>query len=369
MSEIPTERRLLRFSRVVRQGLPSPGRYKRYLTSIAPILAVIWGLTIAYVVLMPRNYSSEFTFILPGSGMGSSINVESIGQAQGSANSAFSSPTLSPTENYKQLLTADVTLRAAAQIAQENPDHFPAPVIKLVDQTNLIAITISGRTPDAAKRRAEALRLAFLAKLDSLRADEADKREATDLKQLDAVSDKVQAAQRRLIAFQAGHGLATLEQFNGRIAAVDTLRDKERELRIQLRQQGAMTDRLTGTLGNGPRSANMLMRLRGDPVFQELAQRYAAANADAELKAGTLGPRHSAMAQINAERSELRHALLQRGHELTGLPEAALMQTTDLQLGDGRSALMQAMSVSDAQAAGTQAAMKKPSGFWPSRPA
>ena len=357
MSEIVAERRLARFWRIVRKGLPSTGRYKRYLVSIAPMLGVIWLSTAAYLVLVPKSYKSEFTLILPGSGMGSSLNVESIGQAQSSASSAFSSSTLSPTENYKQLLTADITLRAAARLAHENEDSFPSPTIKLIDQTNLINVSLSAHDPKQAKRMADALQAAFLAQLDDLRQDEAAKREVSDSKRLIELNDKVRAAQRKLIAFQAQHGLATLDQFNSRIAAVDGLRDKEREMRVQMHQLSGTAGRLSGSLRSSPRAADTAMRLRGDPVFQQLAERYAASNADASQKAGTLGPQHSTMAQANSERSELRDALIRRGRELTGLGAAAITSSVDLQLADGRSNLMQAMTVNDAQAAGAGAAL------------
>ena len=160
--EMAQPRRLLRFWRIVREGLPSSGRYMRYVLTMAPVLIGIFATTGAYLVLMPNRYQSEFSLILPGSGMGSSLNLESIGQAQTSASSAFSSSTLSPTENYKQLLSADVTLRAAARRAKEHEDSFPAPTIKLIDQTNLILVSISGKSPREAQDRADALRQAFL---------------------------------------------------------------------------------------------------------------------------------------------------------------------------------------------------------------
>ncbi|MFM9935660.1 MAG: hypothetical protein ACKVOL_05620 [Novosphingobium sp.] len=359
VQDIVAERRLKRLWRVVRNGLPSVGRYRRYFVILAPVVASIWILTALYLVAMPRSYTSQFSLILPGSGTGGSLNVESIGQAQGGTSSAFSSPTLSPTENYKQLLTADVTLRAAARIAHESEDGFPSPTIKLVDQTNLISISITARSAEGAHRRAMALQQAFVEELTALRADEAKKREETDLTRVSELSEKVKAAQRKLIEFQASHGLATLEQFNSRIASVDTLRDKERDLRVQMRIQGGMAGRLSGTLGASPGGANVIMRLKGDPVFAELASRYAAANADAQLKAGTLGPQHSVRAQADAESAQLRGALVRRGQELTGLPEEVLLRHTDLQLGDGRSTLMQAMSASDAQAAGTRSALNE----------
>jgi uncharacterized protein involved in exopolysaccharide biosynthesis len=63
------------------------------------------------------------------------------------------------------------------------------------------------------------------------------------------------------------------------------------------------------------------------------------------------------MAQANSERTELHEALIRRGHELTGLSAAAISSSVDLQLADGRSNLMQAMTVNDAQAAGASAAL------------
>jgi hypothetical protein len=229
-------RRLRRVFNLVRWGLPPIGRYRRYVVSIAPALGAVWGLTALYLVAAPVKYESQFTMILPGSGAGSSMNLESIGQAQNTSSSAFSSPTLSPTEGYKQLLSADVTLREAARMAHLPETKFPAPKVKLIVQTNLIEVAVTGRTPQQARANGEALIAAFQAELDHLRGDEAARREEQDRKHLAELAAKERAAEARLIEFQARHGLATLEQFNARIASVDGLRDKERDLRIALRQ-------------------------------------------------------------------------------------------------------------------------------------
>lgn len=346
-------------SKFIRDAVPVAGRYRHYVLAIAPVMAGIWLVTAAYLLLVPNSYNSEFSFILPGSSMGSTLNVEFIGQAQSTANSAFSGSTLSPTENYKQLLSADVTLRAAAKLAGEDGDFFPDPTIKLIDQTNLIKISVPARSPEQARARALALQSAFLAQLDILRADEAAKREASDVKHLRELSEKVQTAQRKLIAFQASHGLATLDQFNARIAAVDTLRDKEREVRLQARQYAGAAGRLSGSLGSSPRSADTAMRLRGDPVFQQLVARYADSSAKASEKSATLGPQHADLARANSERDTLRGAVVQRGRQLTGLSESAIMSGVDLQLAEGRSNLMQNMTVNDAQAAGARAALSE----------
>ncbi len=335
------------------------GRLARYLKLILPAIVAVWVLSASYLVVTPPKYKSDFTLILPGSGAASSLNLESIGQAQNSAASAFASPTLSPTENYKQLLTAQVTLRDAERVAGMPAGKFPAPTIKLVDQTNLIQVSVTGRTAQNAKTNAEALQKAFLARLDHLREDEAKKREERDVEHLAELSAKERAAELKLIDFQARHGLATLDQFNQRIAAVSGLKDKERELRIALREHQGTSGRLASSLATNRQKANLAWRLRGDPVFQELATQYAKSHADAQLKSGTLGPEHGTMAQANAEQGQLRAALLRRGRQITGAAERELMTAIDLTLSDGRSALMQTMDVGDAQAAGTASALQE----------
>ncbi len=345
------------FALIPHKKTSRPGRYRRYLTGLLPVLGVIWTATGAYLLLAPVSYTSKFSLIMPGTAVGSSLNLEGTGQAQATVSSPFDSPSLSPTEGYKQLLTADVTLSDAAGLAHVKPGRFPAPTVKLIEQTNLIGIQVTGHTAAEAQRNADALRNAFFGELDKLRTDEAARREANDLVHLRELSAKEQLTERKLIAFQAMHGLATMEQFNARIASVDQLKDKEREYRLSLSEHRGEAGRLSGTMDIGPSRANLEMRLRGDPVFQELATRYAAANADAELKAGTLGPKHAALAQANAEREGLKAALLARGHDITGLSDAQLMHATDMTLGDGRSQLMQTMAVGDAQAAGAASAL------------
>ncbi len=342
---------------VAHHKLSGFGQHRRPIMGLALSLAALWLLTGAWLVFAPTTYDSHFTLILPGSGAGGSLNVESIGQAESSGTSAFSSSNLSPTENYKRLLTADVTTRAAAKLALDAIDSFPEPVVKLVDQTNLIAVEITGASPLKAQRRANALRQAFLRQLDRLRDDEANKREASDAKHLSELEKKVRDTQGKLLAFQASNGLVSLEQFNDRIASIDTLKDREREARAAYRQRSAQSARYGSALGTGVNGANMALRLRSDPVFQKLVERYAALDADAEQKSATLGDAHGDMAQAAGERDTLRTALTKRGRDLTGMTPATLLQMIDLSVSDGRSNLFEGMIVSDTERAGALAGL------------
>ena len=67
----------------------------------------------------------------------------------------FFQPSLSPTENYKRVLTSDLVLREAARRAGEAEDDF-RPSIKLIDQTNLIEVELSAGDPALAQRGMQA---------------------------------------------------------------------------------------------------------------------------------------------------------------------------------------------------------------------
>lgn len=357
LSESP--RRIMRAWWVVRDGLPSVGRYRRYIMAMVVPLGIIWALTAAYLMIAADRYDSKMTLILPGSGVGGSMNVESIGQATGSTASAFSSTTLSPTENYKRLLMSDLVLRNAAQKAGEESDGFPAPDVKLIDQTNLIEMRMSGGSPEQAKLRMESVRSAFLEELENLRADEAEKRESADATRIAELEAKVNVAQKELLAFQGESGLVSLDQFAGRVSALDNLRGQERDRRTQLRENGAIASRLASTLRVSLPQARQAMLMKADPVFQELLTRYAKSVGEGTEQGATLGAAHGTMQELGAEEAELRKALASRGAGLSGLSPAKVLAFADLSVSDGRGRLMEALISQDSGKAGSAAALSE----------
>ncbi|RKF18301.1 hypothetical protein D6851_15140 [Altericroceibacterium spongiae] len=350
-------RRLIRLWRVVRDGMPSVGRYRRYIMAMVGPLAIIWFLTAAYLLVANDRFDSKMTLILPGSGVGGSMNVESIGQATANTASAFSSTTLSPTENYKRLLMSDLVLRNAADQAGEPADGFPAPSVKLIDQTNLIELRMPGGSPEQSQRRMEALRAAFLEELDNLREDEAAKRESADAARIGELESKVDDAQEALLAFQGETGLVSLDQFASRISVLDDLRGKERDRRTQLSETGATASRLASSLSISLTQARQALLLKADPVFQELLTRYAKTVGEVTQQGATLGGAHGTMEELDMERSELRDALASRGSGLSGLTKSKVLAFADLSVSEGRGRLMEMFVAQDGGRAGTAGAL------------
>ena len=350
-------RKIVRAWHWVRDGLPSMGRYRRYIMAILPPLAAIWLLALAVLALAPDRYDSELTLILPGSGVGGSLNLESIGQASATTNSAFSSTTLSPTENYKRLLMSDLVSTKAAEALDEDPAGFPKPTVKLTDQTNLISVTMSGSTPEQARERTSAVREAFLDALTALRADEASTRETADRSRIDELDRKVAEAQRKVLEFQGRTGLVSLDQFNSRMSMLDELKDRERMARVASRQSSAAAGRLANTLGVSTATANRALRLQGDPIFTQALDRYAAISAETAEQGATLGPAHGRMEELQAEKRELLGALASRGQSLAGLNRATVLKFADLAVSGNRAALFETLMNRDSDSSGSGAAL------------
>ena len=342
--------------RSVRGRMPAVRR-NRYVIIAAPVIAGIWLLAIAVILLTPARYTSHMTLILPGAGSGGSINLEKIGQATSASASPFAGTGLSPTESYKRLLGSDRTLEAAAVLLRQPVATFSPPKIKLIDQTSLIEVDVTADNAVQARDRAVALRSAFLSTLEQLRRDEAAKRETADRMFILNLQAKARDAQARLLAFQAETGLVSVEQFNNRIGALDALRDRENLQRTLTRQSAATTARMSQSLGASTTTARQAMVLKGDPVFQALLARYAAIETQGTEKGATLGDGHVVMAELNAQDRGLRDALVARGRTLTGLSAKTLLSFADISVADGRAHLLEAMVSSDSNLVGAAAAL------------
>ena len=350
-------RRLEKLWTVVRDGLPSIGRYRRYFVAIALPLALIWGIAIAFLALTPDRYDSRMTLILPGSGVGATMNLESIGQATVSTNSAFSSATLSPTENYKRLLMSHLVLEEAARRTGEDVRDFPEPSIKLVDQTNLIEVRISGGSSEQAQERMKALSGAFHDALDDLRQDEASSREDADSGRIAELREKVDVAQGALLEFQKKTGLVSLDQFASRMSALDQLKQSARERRVRLAESSSATKRLSSTLNVSLGTARKAMQLKADPEFSTMLQRYAQASGAHAERGATLGDAHADMEELSAEKSALRSAMIARGKSLTGMGSNQVMKFADLAVSDTRESLFASLTERDSSNAGNGAAV------------
>lgn len=332
---------LERIKRRALRGGAMVGRFRRYLVTFGLGTAVIWALAIAYIVLTPKSYSSDFTLILPGTGAGSSVNLENLGQASTMSASAFATPDVSPTENYRKMLLSTRVLGEAAARAGIAPGAFPAPRIDLAEQTKLILISLKARSPELARTRAEALRQAFLHTLDTLRSDEIAARDNSNTGMMAGYRATLERARGLLIQHQVKSGLVSLEQYGNMVSGLEHLRETLRDTEVKLAQTRAGVAGLTKLLNTTPEAASLAMLLRADPIFQTGLDSLAKHDADIAALEGTRGDANARLRDLRAERAALAARLLARGAELTGTRRANILRITDLSLRDERARLFE----------------------------
>lgn len=346
--------RELSWLRLVGGGrLDDAGRLPRYGVIALLGAAAIWTPIGTYLAKAPLRYSSELSLILPGSGSSASVNLDQLGQASSAAPSPFSSSTVSPTETYKRLLSADRILAAAAARQGMSRQAFGKPRIELVDQTGLIQLELTGPSPEDAQARAGALLAAFFSALDALRHDEQAQRRGSEDRAIEEYRATVAATRAEVARLQSESGLASAAQYAGLVSETDALRARVADLSAQLDDRTEAEASLESRLGVTPELAAALLKLQADAQHAALAA--AAAEAAAALAPlSRLGPGHPERRTAEAGFAAARARMLAHAEALTGL-EAAQLATLDLTRADERAGLLRDLVAAETARAGLAA--------------
>ncbi len=330
------------------------GRWRRYAAAALAGLGVIWGISAAYLLLAPRSYTGSFVFVLPGTGAGSSINIESIGQAVSTAASPFSSPDFSPTQNYRRMLLSRRVLTDTAVRLGMPEGSFPTPRVDLADQAKLISVSVTAPSAELAEARARALLETFQSVLDQLRRQEIETRDVSYREILQGYQLRLDAARQQLIAHQAETGLVSLDQYGAIVAAVERLREQLRDVTVRLSQSKAATGRLVELLGSSAELANQALLLRADPISQELLGLLARQEAELATLTGTRGQANPRVQDLQAERTNTLRRLADRVQDITGQRPANVLRLRDLSMREERARLFERLVSSLADEAGLE---------------
>ncbi|NLH83126.1 MAG: hypothetical protein GX458_20125 [Phyllobacteriaceae bacterium] len=308
--------------------------------TFAIALGVIWVPVATFLVTAPPSFESQVGLILPGAGASTSINLSEIGQATSSAPPAYASSSLSPTVTYKNLLLSDVVLDRAATTLRVPTPSIGKPVIKLVDETSLIRFTMKGRTPAEAFDRARAVLEAFQGALDTLRDDEIRRRQHSTTDAVGQYAESVRSIRSRIGELQVASGLNSTTQYDGMVAAAETLRARLVEARAAWEDAAGAVDALVASLGIKPDVAAKTIRLHADPEFNALMASVGKAAAETAEFGARFGPRHPVMMAARARLDGATAQALRRAITLTGLPETALIREIDRSASGNRGELL-----------------------------
>lgn len=329
------------------------GRFPRYLALAILGSTMIWAPISGYLRTAPLSFKSHTSLILPGSGASASLNLNGIGQASSYANSAFSSNSVSPTETYKRLIGADRIIDAAASSLGISGKAFGKPRINLVDQTSLIHLETTGRTPEEAQQRGNALLAAFFVELDELRSDEQATREDSGLAAIEDYRNSVAATRSDIAILQQKSGLVSAEQYDAIVEATRALEGQVKDLAALLSEKQQNVLALEATLGIPAHSAAATLKLYADSEFNALigeVGKHAATLAEAR---SSYGERHPKVQSARLAHTAASSAALAQAAQVTGLAVDQL-EGLDLAPAGARSDLLAQLVRMDAERAGTQ---------------
>ena len=327
--------------RFIRGGrISDTGRLPRYGVIVSMALVAVWVPITGYLVLAHKQYTSETTLILPGTGVSTSVNLSEIGQASTSANSAYASTSLSPSVTYKNLLESDGVIRAAAERMRLEPNAFGKPVVKLVDETSLIHFAISGSSPILAQQKSLTMQSAFMGQLDKLRDDEIKQRDLSASKTIRDYQDSVDGIRGQISALQLQSGLTSAEQYGGIVASAETLRTQVAETEAAFSERDGSARSLASLLHVSPQIAALTLKVQADEEIgslNEAASKAAAAAAEMEKQ---YGPNHPKYLDAHAREMGLRARLAARGAAISGLTPEVLRAAVDASPKGERPALL-----------------------------
>ncbi len=312
--------RTLGWRRIAKGGrLSDLGRLPRYMALYLLGASCIWAPISGYLATAPVKYTSHASLILPGSGASASVNLANIGQASSYANSAFANGSISPTETYKRLLSADRILDAAAKAVEADRDAFGKPRVQLVDQTSLIHIELQAASPADAQQNGDALVAAFFAEIDALRADEIATREASNTGAIEDYTRSIQATRAEIKQLQSQSGLVSVAQYQEQVAANDRAKQELRTQESELARQSERVAALQVALDLPSDAAAATLKLYADAQYLSLLEDVSVGAAKLAQADATYGSRHPIYVNAQNDYEGARSVALQRASQVTGL--------------------------------------------------
>ena len=325
----------------------------------ALLCAVIWLPTLYYITNAPEIFQTKWRIILPGEGVKSSIDLDSVGEAKTSEKSIFASRNFDPRSTYREIAGSNIVTKRAHAIAALGDDaEFGSPKIKVIPQTAILEFSLRRSSPETAQDHAAIFMRSFDERVRELRSTELLTRKGAALDNVRSLRAQLEEKQQAKLGLQRQAGLISVAEYKEIVANAgkrrEALTDAEVELRNLLEQFRALAD----TLGVPPDIASQALVLKSDRLFQSLATAYVEARTELARIDGNFGKNFPDRVMTAARRDEYEVRLIERIHELGGEP-GRLSLMIDLTQSVERSELFATLVTMKAELAGRIAKVRE----------
>lgn len=272
-----------------------------YFTYALLSLLIVWFIALFATQVLPTEYISRATLVVPGGSQNVNVSIDTIGQSTTSPSSAYNTGSLSPKVIYKEMAQSESVRAAAAKSLGMSLDEYGTPRIRLIDETALILIEFRAKSADGAQQRAAALITALQQQLDALRSDEVERRAESIRLNLKVYEDSVTSARQRISLLQGESGLVSLVQFNEISSTLELkkrrLVDVKSELDRLESEQAILKERVGVTI----EQAAVALQLTADPALARLVSEYAETTAQLNVEKLRFGPAHPTLMLLRSK--------------------------------------------------------------------
>lgn len=299
-------------SRIVRH------RLFRYGVLLVMGFTVIWIPALTYVLKSEDVYKSKWSIIIPGSGLGSSLNIDSIGQTTTSVASPYASSSVDPKVNYKAIILSSTVLRSAAEAVGMTTKEYGKPLVKLIDQTAIMQIIIDDKTADLSHNKSLALFDSIENELDRLRKNERSMIDSSNTEQLQIYKEQVVTSQQELLKYQTSSLIESSNKLELSLASIDRLNTRRSELQLEIAYKTARQRAIEQFTGMTKLQATYVVKLQQDTILKQLQGTYSVLYSEFLDRSSTLGSRNPKVSSIASKLEALFNAIDTRATLILG---------------------------------------------------
>ncbi len=343
----------------------APGKSRRWpgivmqCGAFAVLCAMVWLPTLYYITHAPEVFQTSWRIILPGEGVKSSIDIDSVGEAKTSEKSIFASRNFDPRSTYREIAGSNiVTKRAHSIAALEDHEEFGSPKIKVIPQTAILEFSLRRGDPQTAQDHAAIFMQSFDARVRELRMTELLSRKDAALDNVRSLRAQLEEKQQTKLGLQREAGLVSVTEYKTIIANAGKRREALTDAEVELRDLLEQFRALARTLGVPPDIASQALVLKSDRLFQSLAAAYVETRTELARIDGNFGRNFPDRVMTAARRDEYEARLVERIRELGSEP-GSLSLMIDLTQSVERSELFATLVTMKAELAGQLAKVRE----------
>lgn len=269
-------------------------------------LLLIWGPVLFVIPRIPPEYVAAWTILIPGSNVGTSIDLESTGQANTSIASQYSIAGIDPQVNYKAIALSLPVRKRAAVILDVPVEEIEKPKVKLTQQTSLMQLIFTSDDADGVTTLANTYYDAFMQQLETLRNEIQSIKESETRSQADGHRETVNNTTRQLDEFREENALASVKQHDSLLSELDGLNSLLHRTEIEKAATDAKLVSIKHSLDIDTETAGQMLKLQNDQLFQALIASYSQSHIAYLSENATLGRNHP---KVIAARSEANRHL------------------------------------------------------------